>query len=655
MIAVGTSHGHILAFDNGQTLRWCCQEHTAHGAVSALALNEDCSRLLAGFARTNIVMIDTASGDTIRSMNDIITPCSGVLNLKWTEHPSTALCSDSGGSVWTLNFTRRLGIRGCVSRCIFSGARGEVCAIEPLLFQGMNHPLKMYCIAAMATLSKFVVVTVRPRLKVIKFQSLIGPADCLPLLAWQMVLIQTADTSRVIDPVLASARGNNLYFHQISFRSGKVSLVSLRHIVLSYNLLSLHWLGPKSLACLDSSEILHLNDVRTNKELECIDLASAGLVYASAQFKGFATGGNVSPALALAGTYACYNSVVSTGAQLYILGARSLHSVTVRAWSDRISYLVSNQRWHDACSLAIDGYRSAGDRASRKQAAKNRILQLVEEYLTATARCPELCLDSIIACLIEVEEHDMLWQELWDRLLVPDTYLLALSEHIECGRISVISPVVAQAMCDYWLKVSAEKLEQLLLKLDWKCLDLHQVLTAIKRENLYNAQIFLNTHAFGDYCAPLTDLIPLVLNEENRKLGNYLLVYISSCLAGRGYPSGTIASEAIATVKHEVLRCLTSIHSNNAADTEPTYPYIRTLLKFDTRETLNVLSLAFQEKEFSGELGQSHRQRIVNILLEIMTPESATVSVSQLIKFSLDIPTKFANLISFFLCFSGPK
>lgn len=76
----------------------------------------------------------------------------------------------------------------------------------------------------------------------------------------------------------------------------------------------------------------------------------------------------------------------------------------------------------------------------------------------------------------------------------------------------------------------------------------------------------------------------------------------------------------------QVLRCLTSIHSNNAAESELPYPYLRALLEFDTRETLNVISLAFQEKEFDGELGQSHRQRIVNILLDIMIPEHFMVS-----------------------------
>lgn len=317
MIAVGTSHGQVLAFDINQTLRWCCRDHTAQGAVSALAFNDNSTRLLAGYARGHVVMIDTTSGDTIRSLPDVITPNSGVLHIKWIG--KGALCSDSGGSVWSLNFTRRLGIRGCESRCLFSGARGEVCSIEPLVVNELDHPLRAFTIVALATLSKFFVVTIRPRLKIVKFQALAGPADCLPLLAWQMVLIQAADASRTIDPVLAAARGNQLFFHQVTANSGRVSLLFLRHITLSYSLLSLHWLGPKSIAAVDRSEVLHLMDVRTNKELDCLDMASAGLVYNSAQFKALATGGNVSPALALAGSMACYNSVSSISLNLICL------------------------------------------------------------------------------------------------------------------------------------------------------------------------------------------------------------------------------------------------------------------------------------------------------------------------------------------------
>lgn len=220
-----------------------------------------------------------------------------------------------------------------------------------------------------------------------------------------------------------------------------------------------------------------------------------------------------------------------------------------------------------------------------------------------------------------------MWQELWERLPTPDLYLEILTKHIENENLIKISPSVSQVLCEYWINKSTSRLENLILKLDWQYLDLHQVLKICKKEKLYKALMYLNTKALGDYAISLTELIPLInKTSEDASLGNAILVYISSCLAGRGYPTGEIDANVVQTVKHETLRCLTVIHSNGSLDSELPYPYIRELLKFDTRETLNVIALAFQEKEFNGDLGLSQRQLIINILLEVLTPEHATVS-----------------------------
>lgn len=48
-----------------------------------------------------------------------------------------------------------MGVRGCDSRCLFSGSKGEVCTLEPLLLNHLpSHPLKNYTLVAMATLTK---------------------------------------------------------------------------------------------------------------------------------------------------------------------------------------------------------------------------------------------------------------------------------------------------------------------------------------------------------------------------------------------------------------------------------------------------------------------------------------------------------------------
>lgn len=69
--------------------------------------------------------------------------------------PNLAVVNDSAGSVFELNFKRNFGIRSVESKCLFSGGRGRVCCIEPLLFNQLaNHPMSGYVIIAMATLTK---------------------------------------------------------------------------------------------------------------------------------------------------------------------------------------------------------------------------------------------------------------------------------------------------------------------------------------------------------------------------------------------------------------------------------------------------------------------------------------------------------------------
>lgn len=150
------------------------------------------------------------------------------------------------------------------------------------------------------------------------------------------------------------------------------------------------------------------------------------------------------------------------------------------------------------------------------------------------------------------------------------------------------------------------------------------------------------------------------LTNQQITLGNKLLVYISCCLAGRGYPFGDVPPDQVQVVKQRVFQCVTCQHSLNAKDSEPAYPYLRwkkilgsvdvfplctpmlvnscfnllseifrVLLQFDTREFLNVLALAFEEPEFTSELGLRRRQLVVDILLQLVVKEEG-FSVSTL-------------------------
>lgn len=86
MLVIGTSHGLILGFDSSQTLRWCDQEARHQGAVSALCFNHDGTRLLAGFARGHIIMLESSSGKVLRTLTDVHPPGTAVLHVKVVQY-----------------------------------------------------------------------------------------------------------------------------------------------------------------------------------------------------------------------------------------------------------------------------------------------------------------------------------------------------------------------------------------------------------------------------------------------------------------------------------------------------------------------------------------------------------------------------------------
>lgn len=178
----------------------------------------------------------------------------------------------------------------------------------------------------------------------------------LPLISWQLVVIQTVNNTKMTEPVLAFGRGSELHFYRVhcASHSKRIRLSLLRHVHLTYNLLSLHWLGYRHLACIDTTETVRLMDVRTQKEVESLDISEVGLVYGSAHFKALATGGQVSVAFAMAGERACYNSMVSRGNQLLILGMKSVHMLRLRSWDERLSFLSAQNRWAEALNLAAE-------------------------------------------------------------------------------------------------------------------------------------------------------------------------------------------------------------------------------------------------------------------------------------------------------------
>lgn len=99
-------------------------------------------------------MVDATTGDIVRKLPDAHAPQTAVLHLRFTFLKNLALCGDSSGCVFSISFSKRLGVRSWDSKCLFSGARGEVCIFEPLVHGHDVRFLRNHILVAMATLSK---------------------------------------------------------------------------------------------------------------------------------------------------------------------------------------------------------------------------------------------------------------------------------------------------------------------------------------------------------------------------------------------------------------------------------------------------------------------------------------------------------------------
>ncbi|XP_044183572.1 vacuolar protein sorting-associated protein 8 homolog isoform X3 [Acropora millepora] len=667
LICIGTSHGVVLVFDPQQTLKLVLGNTSIgaeYGAVTALGINMECTRVLCGHARGQITMWDLQTGKLLRSIPDAHPQGSAVLHVVFTDDPSVAICSDSGGSVFVLTFKRLIGVRSYESTCLFSGCRGEVCTMAPLhLHEGMkDHPLYEQSLLALATLTKVLILTLKPELEVLFTHTLKGSVDSLPLLAWQFAIIQVA-SKKVIDPVVAFARGTEIYFYQTHCKAEKqVRFVFLQKIETAYKLIALDWLNPQVIAAVDTLERVHVMDVRSMEELEVLDLNAVQLVYSSSYFKSLSTGGNVSKALVAASEHSCYQTIRVFNGQLLLLGVKSVHVLTLRSWQDRIEVFVKQNNFLDALELALSFYNGtamavvglAGNKEQKTAEIAGQIEELLLAFvdITVFVSCPKTkdveelktyfkeMVPVFIKYCIAIKNMDLLFREIYDKFCEDPVgkvvFLESLEPHILSDKLTSLSPIVMKEFIEHYQQQNKlREVESCLMHLDVTNLDIHQMVKLCWAHGLFDAIFYVYNRGMHDYTTPLEDLINVLKNTvqsgqlvlgSDLSLGNKLLVYISCCLAGQGYPVGSIPEDLAQEVKRKIFNCITARSTKDDSETELSYPRLRVLLQFDTQEFLNVLSMAFERKDFDNNFevpnGVTRRQYLVNILLDVMVQDT---------------------------------
>uniref|UniRef100_A0A5F8G9M9 VPS8 subunit of CORVET complex n=1 Tax=Monodelphis domestica TaxID=13616 RepID=A0A5F8G9M9_MONDO len=404
------------------------------------------------------------------------------------------------------------------------------------------------------------------------------------------------------------------------------------------------WINSRTIVLLDSVEKLHVIDRLTQEELETVEISEVQLVYNSSHFKSLATGGNVSQALALVGEKACYQSISSYGGQIFYLGTKSVYVMTLRNWRERVDHLLKQECLTEALSLAWSFHEGkakavvglSGDASKRKAVVADRMVEILFHCADrALKKCPDQgkiqvmeqhfqdTVPVIVDYCLRLERRDLLFSQMYDRFsensVAKGVFLECLEPYILSDQlVGITAQVMKDLLVHFQDKKLMENVETLIVHMDITSLDIQQVVLMCWENRLYDAMIYVYNRGMNEFISPMEKLFKVIappLSAGKSLTGKYC------CLAGRAYPLGDIPEDLVPLVKNQVFEFLIRLHSAEASSEEEIYPYICTLLHFDTREFLNVLALTFEDFK-NDKQALEYQQRIVDILLKVMVENS---------------------------------
>ncbi|CAB4421373.1 unnamed protein product [Rhizophagus irregularis] len=302
----------------------------------------------------------------------------------------------------------------------------------------------------------------------------------------------------------------------------------------------------------------------------------------------------------------------------------------------------------------------------------------------------DLAVACIEACL-SMHREDFLFNDVYERYSeasAKGVLLEVFEPYILEDKIKDLPPEIMKDLVDHYKsRRMLAKVEKCIWHINPQCIDIDQVVQLCQSEGLYDAMIYVWNRSMMDYVSPAVELLKIIrkiLILEKRKKKKHrssmstssisadvnveagedletmrtnarkFYTYMGNILTGRTYPNGAPLSEPEANEARTTLysfvfsgRCvvwprhggeLILTAEDELKGSEPTYPYLRIFLRFDTKAFLQALEIAFEdsylngveiimngdeyveEEELPGKI--INRQLLVNILLEVMTSSS---------------------------------
>ncbi|KAI5467315.1 Golgi CORVET complex core vacuolar protein 8-domain-containing protein [Mariannaea sp. PMI_226] len=388
---------------------------------------------------------------------------------------------------------------------------------------------------------------------------------------------------------------------------------------------------------------------------------------------------------------AFYMSFKAYKGRIFLLGFNEVSIGALSNWADRLIAMMEHGDYIGAIQLATSYYTGDADKLTvglpedanlRHAMVRDKVMEIISASLKYAfgqrqkhqgdadddhmKQLAETCFG---ACL-NIGNTEFLFDEMYEWYEEADVsgiFLECLEPYILEQTITMVPPTVVKDMVMHFVTKGWEsRLEEVICHMETATLDLDQITVLCKQHSLYDALIYVWNQAMQDYITPMTDLlsllIPLMANGDfipgNMADDFYsisalkIFPYLSYTLTGRVYPTGGTLSDDVATkAKAEIYWFLFSgktitwpkgskheFLTMPGAQVQPSFPYLRLILKFDAPSFLSALNEAFEDPFLNDSPDQQHvnggakgelpeeqifgltinRQYIVSILLDVM-------------------------------------
>ncbi|OBZ70878.1 Vacuolar protein sorting-associated protein 8 [Grifola frondosa] len=293
-----------------------------------------------------------------------------------------------------------------------------------------------------------------------------------------------------------------------------------------------------------------------------------------------------------------------------------------------------------------------------------------------------------------LDDFDFLFEDLfqyYDDNGISRIFLFQLEPFMLNSDIRHVPPRITQRLIAFHDEDNRPDLaERVIWHIDPDCLDINQAITLCQNYQLYDALIYVYTRAMRDFVSPVVELLGLIRRvQQYRKArgqasptsANYLdeqaiepvimnsykiYPYLANVLTGLTYPSEEpLPEEDAFQAKNDVYTFLFFGRSNigeggklvltsdEENGIEPTYPYVRLLLRFDPEAFLHTLDLAFEDAYLNDQTRSVSRLVIIKILLEILS--SPGLSPSEITFLNIFIARNVPKYPQFIFTFIPPS